>query len=298
MPVDYEYFYGPESESFSFYRVPRLLVTGEEYRQVSVEAKLLYGMLLDRMGLSARNGWYDGENRVYIYYTIEEICRDFNCGHDKAGKLLAELDSRKGIGLIEKVRQGQGRPARIYVKRFAKGEHRGKAKAGEDESRGLDIGKPAVKTSKKSKSRHLIFRGVDIEKSDASYTDNNYTEFSYNNLSINQEDIGKKMGEAKEEMDYPLSAEHYHDDPESPLELVGESPCTILPGRKLVKETPTMAEVKCRLSKYIDCGLDSIRNNKKGIQNIKACCLQLLCKVSGKIGPFYSMPGVWYGDCG
>lgn len=107
--MDYEYFYGPESEGFSFYRVPRLLVTGEEYRQVSVEAKLLYGMLLDRMGLSARNGWYDGENRVYIYYTIEEICRDFNCGHDKAGKLLAELDSRKGIGLIERVRQGPGK---------------------------------------------------------------------------------------------------------------------------------------------------------------------------------------------
>lgn len=298
MPVDYEYFYGQESESFSFYRVPRLLVTGEEYRQVSVEAKLLYGMLLDRMGLSARNGWYDEENRVYIYYTIEEICRDFNCGHDKAGWLLAELDSKKGIGLIERVKQGQGRPARIYVKRFAQGEHHGKAKAGEGESRGLDIGKPAVKTSKKSKSRHLIFRGVDIEKSDASYTDNSYTEFSYNNLSINQEEIGKKMGEAKEQMDYPLSAEHHHDDLEAPLELVDESPCTIMPGSKLVRERPPMAEVKHRLSKYIDCGLDSIRKNKKGIENIKACCLRLLCKVPGKLGLFNSTPGVWTGDWG
>ena len=154
----YEYFYGPESESFSFYRVPRLLVTGEEYRQVSVEAKLLYGMLLDRMGLSARNGWYDGENRVYIYYTIEEICRDFSCGHDKAGKLLAELASRKGIGLIERVRQGQGRPARIYVKRFAKGERHGKAKADECKGRGLDIGKTEVKTSDFPRCRHRKIR--------------------------------------------------------------------------------------------------------------------------------------------
>ena len=298
MPVAYEYFYGPESESFSFYRVPRLLVTGEEYRQVSVEAKLLYGMLLDRMGLSARNGWYDEENRVYIYYTIEEICRDFNCGHDKAGKLLAELDSRKGIGLIERVRQGQGRPARIYVKRFAKGEHLREAKTDEREGRGLDSGKAEVKASEKPKSRHRIFRGADIEKSDASYTDNSYTEFSYNNLSINQAEIDEKMEETKEQMDYPLSAEHYHDDLEAPLELVGDNLCATMPSIKLDEERPPMAEVKHGLSKYIDCGLDSMRKNKKGIENIKAYCLRLLCKVSGKLGLFNSTPGVWAGDWG
>ena len=109
--MSYEYFYGIESESFSFYRVPRLLVTGEQYRQVSAEAKLLYGLLLDRMGLSARNGWYDGENRVYIYYTVEEICRDLNCGHDKAGKLLAELDSKKGH---RPYREGEAGPGQTY----------------------------------------------------------------------------------------------------------------------------------------------------------------------------------------
>lgn len=106
------------------------------------------------------------------------------------------------------------------------------------------------------------------------------------------------MGEAKEQMDYPLSAEHHHDDLEAPLELVDESPCTIMPGSKLVRERPPMAEVKHRLSKYIDCGLDSIRKNKKGIENIKACCLRLLCKVPGKLGLFNSTPGVWTGDWG
>lgn len=75
-------------------------------------------MLLDRMGLSIKNEWYDENGRVYIYYTVDEICYDLNCGRDKAMKLLAELDNTKGVGLIERIKQGQGKPARIYVLRF------------------------------------------------------------------------------------------------------------------------------------------------------------------------------------
>ena len=116
--LDYDYFYGGESEQFSFYRIPRQLIVGPEFKHVSTDAKLLYGLMLDRMGLSARNGWYDEENRVFIYYPLDEIKEALNCGNDMAVKLLAELDSGKGIGLIQWVKQGQGRPARIYVKRF------------------------------------------------------------------------------------------------------------------------------------------------------------------------------------
>lgn len=215
--MSYEYFYGIESESFSFYRVPRLLVTGEQYRQVSAEAKLLYGLLLDRMGLSARNGWYDGENRVYIYYTVEEICRDLNCGHDKAGKLLAELDSKKGIGLIERVKQGQGRPTRIYVKRFTGEAEPDCGQAGHLKNRSLESGKSEVQTSENPRSGHREIRSADIEKSDANYTDNNYTEFSYNYPSINQGEYEEKMEETKNQLDYPLLAESYpNDDPGIP----------------------------------------------------------------------------------
>lgn len=116
--ITFEYFYGGESEQFSFYRIPRQLLVGPEFKHVSTDAKLLYGLMLDRMGLSARNGWYDEENRVFIYYPLDEIKEALNCSNDKAVKLLAELDSGKGIGLIQRVKQGQGKPARIYVKRF------------------------------------------------------------------------------------------------------------------------------------------------------------------------------------
>ena len=75
-------------------------------------------MLLDRMSLSAKHGWYDNTGRVYIYYTVDEICEDMTCGRDKTMKLLAELDSGKGIGLIERVEQGKSRLTKIFVKRF------------------------------------------------------------------------------------------------------------------------------------------------------------------------------------
>ena len=72
-------------------------------------------LLLDRVSLSVRNGWRDGEGRTYVYYAVAEICEDFGCSRVTAGKLLSELE---GIGLIERKKQGQGKPDRIYVLQF------------------------------------------------------------------------------------------------------------------------------------------------------------------------------------
>ena len=91
--MEFDYYYGDESNQFSFYRIHRQLITGENFKKLSTDAKLLYGLLLDRMGLSAKNGWYDEAGRVYIYYTLDEIQEDLNCGHEKAVRLLAELDT-------------------------------------------------------------------------------------------------------------------------------------------------------------------------------------------------------------
>ena len=291
--MSYEYFYGIESESFSFYRVPRLLVTGEQYRQVSAEAKLLYGLLLDRMGLSARNGWYDGENRVYIYYTVEEICRDLNCGHDKAGKLLAELDSKKGIGLIERVKQGQGRPTRIYVKRFTGEAEPDCGQVGQLKNRSHESGKSDVQTSENPMSGHREIRSADIEKSDANYTDNSYTEFSYNYPSIHQGEYEEKMEETKSQLDYPLLAESYpNDDPESLVELVCEVLCSSMPSIRLGGENLPMTRVKARYRRlrfeHIAYVLDSLRLSESRIHNIKAYLLRALYDAPVTMGPFYS----------
>ena len=112
------YFYGHEAEQYSFYRIPKQIISDSRFRNVSTDAKLLYGLMLDRMGLSMKNGWLDEEGRVYIFFVLDEIQDLLQCGHEKAVKLLAELDSEKGIGLIERVKQGQGKPTIIYVKQL------------------------------------------------------------------------------------------------------------------------------------------------------------------------------------
>lgn len=116
--LQFNYYYGIEAEQFSFYRVPRLLIKDKRFKGLSSDAKLLYGLMLDRMALSMKNGWFDKYNRAYIYYTVENIMEDLGCSRGTCIKILAELDSKKGIGLIEKKRQGLGRPDIIYVKNF------------------------------------------------------------------------------------------------------------------------------------------------------------------------------------
>ena len=110
-----DYFYGGQAEQFSFYRLPKALFVDLRFRGVSAEAKILYGLLLDRMGLSMKNGWMDATGRVYIIFTTEEIMEALYCADNKATKLMKELE---GCGLIERKRRGLGRPSLIYVKNF------------------------------------------------------------------------------------------------------------------------------------------------------------------------------------
>lgn len=116
--LQFDYFRGMEAEQYSFYRVPKTLFTEECFRSLSCEAKVLYGLMLDRMSLSMKNQWFDEENKVYIIFTVEETMELLGCGRQKAIKSIAELDTEKGIGLIEKKRLGLGKPNVIYVKNF------------------------------------------------------------------------------------------------------------------------------------------------------------------------------------
>ena len=111
-----DYFYGGQADLFSFYRLPKALFVDPRFRGISAEAKILYGLLLDRMGLSTKNGWLDDAGRVYIIFTMEEIMTSLYCADNKATKLMKELE---GCGLIERKRRGLGKPNLIYVKHFA-----------------------------------------------------------------------------------------------------------------------------------------------------------------------------------
>lgn len=114
----FDYYYGMQADMYSFYRVPKVLFTDDYFQNLSCEAKVVYGLMLDRMSLSVKNRWFDEEGRVYIIFTIEEVMELLHCSKTKAVKCLAELDSDKGIGLIEKKRLGLGKANVIYVKNF------------------------------------------------------------------------------------------------------------------------------------------------------------------------------------
>ena len=114
--MQYEYFYGAQAEQFSFYCIPKALFTVPNFRELSTDAKVLYGILLDRMSLSLKNQWLDAQNKVYIIFTVEEIMDALNCANQKATRLMVELEKR--AGLIERKRQGLGRPNLIYVKKL------------------------------------------------------------------------------------------------------------------------------------------------------------------------------------
>ena len=116
--MDYDYFYGQSGELFAYFRIPKALFQDSRFRQLSTDARTLYGILLDRMSLSAKNGWMDEQGRVYIIYTVREVQESLCCAEHNAVKLFRELEQ---ADLIERKRRGLGRPSLICVKNFSSG---------------------------------------------------------------------------------------------------------------------------------------------------------------------------------
>lgn len=113
--MEFSYYYGAEAEQFSFIRIPKRMLTEESFSSLSLAAKILYGVLLDRMALSVKNGWLDDEKRVYIIFKIEEIQDLLGFSKKKAIEYLGELEN---FGLVEKKRRGLGLPSILYIKSF------------------------------------------------------------------------------------------------------------------------------------------------------------------------------------
>lgn len=123
----FDYFYGQSGEMFSYFRVPKILFRDIKFKDLSTDAKTLYGILLDRMGLSVKNGWLDEQGRVYIIFPVQEVMDALGCADNKATKLFRELEK---FGLIERKWRGLGKPNLIYVKNFADPRCRNRGKNG------------------------------------------------------------------------------------------------------------------------------------------------------------------------
>ena len=142
----FDYFYGQSGEMFSYFRVPKILFRDIKFKDLSTDAKTLYGILLDRMGLSVKNGWLDEQGRVYIIFPVQEVMDALGCADNKATKLFRELEK---FGLIEHKRRGLGKPNLIYVKNFADPRFRNREKNG---SGAADSAQPEAAKSRGNKT--------------------------------------------------------------------------------------------------------------------------------------------------
>ena len=319
MPLNLDYFYGGESEQYSFYRIPKVLFTAAHYRAVLVEAKVLYGLLLDRMALSARNGWLDEGRRVFIYFTLEDAMAMMGCGHNKAVRLFADLEQ---IGLIERRKQGQGRPTRIYVKNFILPTETGEPEAEPDTPQPPAIGQtseygkseeaPEVLTSQNRKSALPETGSPDFPKANANKTDKNNTELNDTDLSIppsppkakpprmrrqrmrmDEMDSYRELIQENISYDLLLQENPYDDELiDGYVELMVDVCCSSRPSIRISgEEIPTEA-VKSRLLKlnkeHIGYVMDSMRQNTTRITNIRAYMLSALYNAPLTISQYYT----------
>lgn len=280
----YDYFYGEQAEQFAFYRIPKVLFSKDKFWSVSADAKLLYGILLDRMNLSAKNGWLDEAGRVYIIFTIEEIKESLGCAEKKAVKLLDELE--KKAELIERKRQGLGKPNLIYVKNFI---------SGSVERQFLNC----------QNDNSAIFQNTiqDLSKVQGNNTDIKNTDLSDTNSIFPSVDCGKDNGNKEYRQYYQyfyeqLGIEYLKKDYpydlgilESILELVVETVCSKRQIIRIGGDDRLVEVVKSRFmkldSEHIRYVLDCFKENTTKIRNIRQYMLATLYNAPTTIGSYF-----------
>lgn len=280
----YDYFYGQQSEQFSFYRIPKILFSQDKFWNVSTDAKLLYGILLDRMNLSARNGWLDEAGRVYIIFTIEEIKESLGCAEKKAVKLLDELE--KKAELIERKRQGLGKPNLIYVKNFI--------------SESVERQFLNCQNDNSATFQNTI---QELSKAQGNNTDIKNTDLSDTNSIFPSENCGKENGNEEYQQyyqyfyeqlgieylqqDYPYDVDRL----ENILELVVETVCSKRQIIRIGGDDRPIEVVKSRFmklnSEHIRYVMDCFKENTTKIRNIRQYMLASLYNAPTTIESYF-----------
>ena len=284
----YDYFYGPQADQFNFIRIPAVLFSKEEFKCLSSEAKVLYGILLKRMDLSAKNGWFDDQGRVYIICTLEEIMETLNCGNQKAVKLMDELEGK--IGLIERKRQGLGKPNLIYVKNFICPVDK------VDNSAPSHFLKCENHTSGDVKITHQEVRKSHGSNTDNNDTDNRYTENPIYPGSDEEEMrarmICKSFFEDQIEYDYLLDQYPYERETiRGILDLLVDTYCSKRKYIRVAGDDKPADVVKSQIAKlnssHIQYVMDCLKENTTDVRNIKQYLLAALYNAPTTISPYY-----------
>ena len=287
--MTYDYFYGQQAEQFSFYRIPKALFTDEAFGSISTDVKLLYGILLDRMNLSAKNGWLDKEGRVYIIFTLDEVQDSLGCGHGKAAKLLDELDG--DTGLIERKRQGLGKPNLIFVKNFISRVRKSNFLKSEKRTSGSSqIGVQEIPIADGS--------NTDFKKTDSIDTD------SYLFISSEPRQKEAKRSDAaqreiyrsiiKENIDYDIirfDLKTSQDILEEIVELMVDVVCSNVPYIRVARDEKPAEVVKSQFlklnSEHIRFVMDSLQENTTKVLNMRQYLISTLYNAPLTMGNYY-----------
>ena len=263
-----DYFYGQAGELFSFYRIPKALFQEQRFQTLSTDAKTLYGILLDRMSLSAKNGWLDEQGRVFIIFTIEDVKRALCCADNKATKLLRELEE---FGLIERKRRGLGKPSLVYVKNFS-----------------AESSKESVKNRDNDDSCGSKIACQDPVKSRGIKKKENKTEMNNTNLILSDESEKMKNRELLEEyfscsLEIDLLLRLYPDDEDTLYQIVDLLVDTCATNRKTLRiagDDKPAEVVRSRFMKlnadHIQFVLKCLAENSSPIRNMKQYLLASL----------------------
>ena len=263
-----DYFYGQAGELFSFFRIPKALFQEQRFQDLSTDAKTLYGILLDRMSLSVKNGWLDEQNRVFIIFTIEDVKRALCCADNKATKLLRELEK---FGLIERKRRGLGKPSLVYVKNFS-----------------AESSKESVKNRDNDDSCGSKIACQDPVKSRGIKKKENKTEMNNTNPILSDESEKMKNRELLEEyfscsLEIDLLLRLYPDDEDTLYQIVDLLVDTCATNRKLLHIAGDDKPAEVVRSRFMKLNADHIRfvlkclaENSSPIRNMKQYLLASL----------------------
>lgn len=280
----YDYFYGQQSEQFSFYRIPKILFSQDKFWNVSTDAKLLYGILLDRMNLSARNGWLDEAGRVYIIFTIEEIKESLGCAEKKAVKLLDELE--KKAELIERKRQGLGKPNLIYVKNFISGSvERQFLNCQNDNSATFQN---TIQDLSKAQGNNTDIKNTDLSDTNSIFPSGNCGKENGNDeYQQYYQYFYEQLGMEYLQKDYPYDVDRL----ENILELIVETVCSKRQIIRIGGDDRPVEVVKSRFmkldSEHIRYVLDCFKENTTKIRNIRQYMLASLYNAPTTIGSYF-----------
>lgn len=256
----FDYFYEEQLESYSFYRIPKMLFTEEIFEALSTDAKVLYGLLLDRISLSRENGWMDDAGRVYVYYTIKSVKKSMRCANTKACGLLRELDE---FGLIERKKQGLGKPTIIYVKDFTR------------------FRKAELLDSDKQNSVILHSGTLDDRKSERNKTEKNNTESNKTNpiLSGADKDMDERASYRNylnSQLDMEIMYERYPYDRETLdaiMDLMLDVVCSKRKTIRIAGDDKPVSVVKSQFLKvnsmHLEYVMDCMKKNPAKVRNIK-----------------------------